>query len=175
MKTATLLSILLVLVGCSVSEVREPSPLQTSVLPVACDEESVAFNQDACGQYFYDLGVAQGHYNVATTGWTGNYDAAGAGHNLDQFRAGLKSAGRTTPPTTSGYSTYGTTGANAPVSTSPNSMLNIPQQPEGIPRYGDDQATGPVINGVHHGIPAGPPQKTCHGAILNGQCTGPEF
>ena len=66
-------------------------------------------------------------------------------------------------------------GATAPISTNQNPTLNIPQQPEGIPRYGNDQATGPVINGVHHGIPAGPPQKTCHGAILNGQCTGPEF
>lgn len=56
-----------------------------------------------------------------------------------------------------------------------NSSLNVPAQPGGIDRYGPDQATGPVINGVHHGIPAGPPKVTCHGAIVGGTCTGPEY
>ena len=68
-----------------------------------------------------------------------------------------------------------TTTPAATVSTGNNSMLNMPAQPGGIDRYGLDQATGPVINGVHHGNPAGPPKKTCHGAILAGECTGPEF
>ena len=62
-----------------------------------------------------------------------------------------------------------------PVSMESNHPIYVPQQPGGIDRYGMDQATGPVINGVHHGTPAGPPKTTCHGAILNGQCTGPEF
>lgn len=62
-----------------------------------------------------------------------------------------------------------------PISTQDNSMLNIPQQPGGIERYGNDQATGPVINGVHHGILAGPPRATCYGAIVTGSCTGLEF
>ena len=56
-----------------------------------------------------------------------------------------------------------------------NSSLNVPAQPGGIDRYGLDQATGPVTNGVHHGIPAGPPRVTCHGAIVGGTCTGPEY
>jgi len=67
------------------------------------------------------------------------------------------------------------TSASPPISTGANSMLSIPQQWGGIKRYGNDQATGPVINGVHHGIPAGPARATCYGAIVAGSCTGPEF
>ena len=54
-------------------------------------------------------------------------------------------------------------------------MLNFSGQLGGIKRYGNDQATGPVINGVHHGVPDGPPRATCYGAIVAGSCTGPEF
>lgn len=68
-----------------------------------------------------------------------------------------------------------TTSATPPISTEANPMLNIPQQSGGIERYGNDQATGPVIDGVHQGIPAGPPKVTCHGAIVGGVCTGPQF
>ena len=56
-----------------------------------------------------------------------------------------------------------------------SSSLNVPARPGGIDRYGLDQATGPVTNGVHHEIPAGPPRVTCHGAIVSGICTGPEY
>jgi len=55
------------------------------------------------------------------------------------------------------------------------SSLNVPAQPGGIDRYGLDQATGPVINGVHRSIPTGPPRVTCHGAIVGGTCTGAEY
>ena len=68
-----------------------------------------------------------------------------------------------------------TTSATPPISTEANPMLNIPQQSGGIERYGNDQTTGPVIDGVHQGIPAGPQSATCYGAIVAGKCTGPEF
>ncbi len=65
--------------------------------------------------------------------------------------------------------------ATPPISTEANPMLNFSGQLGGIKRYGNDQATGPVINGVHQGIPAGPARATCYGAIVAGSCTGPEF
>jgi hypothetical protein len=78
-------------------------------------------------------------------------------------------------PATTAPAPSATTAPAHAVTTANDSMLNMPAEPGGIDRYGLDQATGPVINGVHHGIPAGPPKKTCHGAIVGGVCTGPEF
>ena len=45
----------------------------------------------------------------------------------------------------------------------------------GIPVYDASQCVGPVIMGQCHGSTIGPPMKTCHGTMLNGQCTGPMF
>lgn len=43
------------------------------------------------------------------------------------------------------------------------------------PVYSAGQCVGPIIMGVCQGSTIGPPQATCHGEMLNGQCTGPMF
>jgi len=44
-----------------------------------------------------------------------------------------------------------------------------------IPVYDASQCVGPIIMGECHGSTIGPPRKTCHGTMINGQCTGPMF
>jgi hypothetical protein len=45
----------------------------------------------------------------------------------------------------------------------------------GTPVYDASQCVGPIIMGECKGSTIGPPKATCHGTILNGQCTGPMF
>jgi len=48
---------------------------------------------------------------------------------------------------------------------------------EGEKVYSADECTGPVVMGVCQGqiIPHAAYHPTCHGEMLNGQCTGPLF
>ena len=43
--------------------------------------------------------------------------------------------------------------------------------------YKADECIGAIVNGVCHGsiLPKSGHQKTCHGTMINGQCTGPMF
>ncbi len=43
--------------------------------------------------------------------------------------------------------------------------------------YNADECIGAVVNGVCHGsiLPKSGYHKTCHGTMINGQCTGPMF
>lgn len=52
-------------------------------------------------------------------------------------------------------------------------LKNIPSY--GIPVYTSGQCIGAVVNGICHGDTMGIPAATCHGTMLNGQCTGPMF
>lgn len=65
--------------------------------------------------------------------------------------------------------------------------LNLPQRPTamrqqqmqqqyGQPVYRAQDCIGAVVNGVCHGSTgAAQPRTTCHGQMINGQCTGPLF
>ena len=46
---------------------------------------------------------------------------------------------------------------------------------QGQPVYNSSQCIGAVVNGVCNGSTMGGPIGTCHGEMLNGQCTGPMF
>jgi len=47
----------------------------------------------------------------------------------------------------------------------------------GQPVYSADECIGAIVNGVCHGtiLPKSAYHPTCHGTMLNGQCTGPMF
>lgn len=53
----------------------------------------------------------------------------------------------------------------------------LTNQSSGQKVYRADECVGAVVNGVCHGsiIPKGGYRPTCHGQMLNGQCTGPMF
>jgi hypothetical protein len=50
-----------------------------------------------------------------------------------------------------------------------------PDEPTKV--YRADDCIGAVVNGVCHGsvIDTDPARQRCHGAWINGQCTGPQF
>jgi hypothetical protein len=50
-----------------------------------------------------------------------------------------------------------------------------PDEPTKV--YRADDCIGAVVNGVCHGsvIDTDPAREKCHGAWINGQCTGPQF
>jgi hypothetical protein len=51
-----------------------------------------------------------------------------------------------------------------------------PAIPDGVQVYSASQCIGAVVMGVCHGaIAPGASVQTCHGQMLNGQCTGPMF
>lgn len=57
------------------------------------------------------------------------------------------------------------------------SVTNYQDGNSGSKVYSSDECIGAVVNGVCHGsiLPKSGYHKTCHGTMINGQCTGPMF
>lgn len=62
-------------------------------------------------------------------------------------------------------------------STRSNAPVTAGQSGTGQKVYSADECIGAIVNGVCHGsiLPKSGYQKTCHGTMINGQCTGPMF
>lgn len=148
MRIAAILIALSLTSGCA-TYAPGPSPLLGTVLPEACSPElDYVADEQRCGDWFYDLGVAGAKYDISRTGYYNpNGELLTDEYQLNRFAQGYKDA-RTTLGAPS-MASYSYTQSQQATSTQGTSSLNMPAQPGGIDRYGMNQATGPVINGVH--------------------------